>query len=229
MANSLHICTEILKDLDEMLDQETSKDLEFHKEETKDRVKSDEEDRVGLRDTLKKCINPLVTDVNGLVNTYTGITVQNSNIYESVKLGEEQRQQSEAKWPDGFSNVIKKEVRTMKSGKKCSKSGEIEVFNTELIYSRVMCLLSIGRTTLEDVFKYELSPIPLSLFEITGERRASKSKSDLKSTSSEDVFLQPKPNFVIIDGYAQLWATSWPTKGTVKDLGDAPHHLFCHI
>ena len=30
-ANSLHICTEILKDLDEMRDREISKDLEFHK------------------------------------------------------------------------------------------------------------------------------------------------------------------------------------------------------
>ena len=63
----------------------------------------------------------------------------------------------------------------MKSGKKCSKSEEIKVFNTELIYSRVMCLLSIGRITLENVLKYELSPIPLSLFENTGEMRASKS------------------------------------------------------
>ena len=68
----------------------------------------------------------------------------------------------------------------MKSKKKSSKSEETEVFNTELIYSRVMCLLSIGRITLEDVVKYEFPPIMLSLFENTGEMRASKSKSDLK-------------------------------------------------
>ena len=109
---------------------------------------NDEEDQAGLRDTLKKCINPLDTDVNSLVNIYTGMTVQNSNIYESVKLGEQQRQQFEASWPDGFCNVIKKEVRTMKSEKKCSKSGETEVSNTELIYSRVICLLSQGELLL---------------------------------------------------------------------------------
>ena len=68
----------------------------------------------------------------------------------------------------------------MKSGKKRSKSGEVEFFNTELIYSRVMCLLSIGRITLEDVLKYELPPTLLSFFENTGEMRASKSKADLK-------------------------------------------------
>ena len=70
--------------------------------------------------------------MNGLVNIYTGIKVENRNVYESVKLSEQQRQQFEAIWPDGFYNVIKKKVTTRKSGKKCSRSGEIEVFNTEL-------------------------------------------------------------------------------------------------
>ena len=104
-ATSLHISTEFLNDLDEMRDRETSKD------------------RASLRDTLKRCINPLETDVNGLVNIYSGIKVENSNAYESVKLGEHQRQQCEASWPDGFYNIIKMDVRTKKSGKKCSKSG----------------------------------------------------------------------------------------------------------
>ena len=31
---SLHICTKMMKDLDEMRDQDTSKNLELHKEET---------------------------------------------------------------------------------------------------------------------------------------------------------------------------------------------------
>ena len=40
-ANSLHIYTEILKDLDELWDQEASKDLEFHNDEAKGRINSD--------------------------------------------------------------------------------------------------------------------------------------------------------------------------------------------
>ena len=83
-ANSLHICTEILKDPDEMRNWETSKDLEFHKKESKGWIRSDEEDRTSLRDTLKKCINPLDTDVNGLVNIYTEIKVQKSNVYDQL-------------------------------------------------------------------------------------------------------------------------------------------------
>ena len=83
-ANSLHICTEILKDPDEMRNWETSKDLEFHKKESKGWIRSDEEDRTSLKDTLKKCINPLDTDVNGLVNIYTEIKVQKSNVYDQL-------------------------------------------------------------------------------------------------------------------------------------------------
>ena len=103
----------------------------------------------------------------------------------------------------------------------------LKFLNTELIYSRVMYLLSIGITTLEDVLKFELSSIPFSLFENNGQIRVSKSKSDLKKALQVEMSLrlQPKSNVAIIDVCAQLWAASWPTNGTVEDLGDALHHL----
>ena len=37
--------------------------------------------------------------------------------------------------------------------------------------------------------------------------------------------LQPKPNFVIIDGCARLWNASSPANSTIKDLGDAFHYF----
>lgn len=69
---------------------------------------------------------------------------------------------------------------------------------------------SLERITLEDVLKYEWPPIVLSLSENVGEMRASKSKSDLKNTSSGGIY-----------AYNQLWAISWATNDTVEDLGDA--------
>ena len=104
----MHICTEILKDLEELWDQKTSKDLAFHKEAAKSWIRSGEEDRAGPRDT-SKCLNPLDTGVNNLVNIYTGIKVQNSNAYELFKLGEQQHQQFEASLFDRFYNVTKKD------------------------------------------------------------------------------------------------------------------------
>ena len=52
--------------------------------------------------------------VNGLVNIWKGIKVKNINVYESVNLDEQQHQTFKASWPDGFYNVIKNEVRTIK-------------------------------------------------------------------------------------------------------------------
>ena len=69
-----------------------------------------------------------------------------------------------------------------------------------------MCLLSIRIITLEDVLKYELSAVLLSLFENTGDMRVSKSKSDLKKALQVEtsLVLQLKLNVVIIDGCAHL-------------------------
>ena len=58
-ADSLHICTQILKDLDQMRDRETSCRLDYHKEEIKGCLNSDEKYRAGIQNTLEKCINPL--------------------------------------------------------------------------------------------------------------------------------------------------------------------------
>ena len=211
-----------------MRDREASKRLEFHKEETIARIKSDEADRSNLRSTLKKCVNPLDTNIQALVNICSEIIVQDSvNAHDSVKIGEQQRKKFEASWPDLFYASIKKEVKTMKIGKKSSKDREIEIYNTELIHSRVMCLLSMGRIQLDDVLKYELSPIPLYLFESNGEMRPSKIKSYLKKALQVETSyrLQPKSNVIIIDGCAQLWSISWPTNGTVRNLADALYHV----
>lgn len=54
-VNSLHICTEILKDLNKMRDQEICKYLEFHRKKQKTEL-SGEEYQGGPRDTLKNCI-----------------------------------------------------------------------------------------------------------------------------------------------------------------------------
>lgn len=61
-VNSLHICTEILKDLNKMQDQEICKYLEFHKEEAKDWIKWRRIPRWPERHT-EKLHNPLDTDM----------------------------------------------------------------------------------------------------------------------------------------------------------------------
>ena len=58
-ANSLHICTQVLKDLDEMRERDIAKEKSVHKEEMPSRIKADEVDREKIRRILRSCINPL--------------------------------------------------------------------------------------------------------------------------------------------------------------------------
>lgn len=64
------------------------------------------------------------------------------------------------------------------------------MYKTEVIYSPVMCLLSVKYVELKDTFKYELSPIPLSLRDENHDSCLAKRKADLKNTFKEKVSLR---------------------------------------
>ena len=54
------------------------------------------------------------------------------------------------------------------------------IFDTELIYSRAIGLLPSRNIDSRDIFKYELSPVPTSMFDDSGAMRITKTKSVLK-------------------------------------------------
>ena len=142
------------------------------------------------------------------------------NVHKSDKIGQEQWSKFHASWPDGFHSPIKNDIVAMKSSKKSVKAGEIEIFYTQAIYSQVMWLFRIGRIELEDHLKYELSAVPLSLFDSNGKMRHSTSKADLKNrlqikTSQR---LPSKADVVIINGFGKLWSISWQKNATLRDL-----------
>ena len=67
--------------------------------------------------------------------------------------------------------------------KKSIKVNEVEIIGTSLIYSRVTALqLTHEAMKIENVFQFDLAPIPTSIFEDTGALRPPRSKSDLKPT-----------------------------------------------
>ena len=74
----------------------------------------------------------------------------------------------EGSWPQGCHEAIKKMVVTMNGSRKHVKVEELEIYNTETIFARVMVLLSVGEITLDEIF-YPLSPIP-TLFQKNGEK-----------------------------------------------------------
>ena len=104
---------------------------------------------------------------------------------------------------DGFRSTIKKEVVTMKeAGKSGTKNKTVEVYNTEVIFSRVMYFVFVQ---MEDLFKYELAPVPTTIFKETGEGRYPTSKAVLNNALKVEVSTRTiVPDVIIIDDCAML-------------------------
>ncbi len=135
-------------------------------------------------------------------------------MHQVIDIGMKQMMEFESKLPQGFYDTIEKKVVSMAASKKSIKLGEHKVYDTNQIYSRVMGLQASSRDVdINEVLSCELSPVPTSLFNDSGEMRISKSKSDLKFQTKIDVSVRHVPEEVpcsVIDGCALLWIPHWP-------------------
>ena len=87
----------------------------------------------------------------------------------------------EATWPEVFHCTITKKVITMAMTMKHVKVGSPCIFGTELIYSRLMCMMNSRDLDLEDMFSHELAPISTSIFDEMREMRITTTKATLKN------------------------------------------------
>ena len=100
------------------------------------------------------------------------------------------------------------------------KVGAVKIFDTNLIYSRVIGLHASGRDiAIKDVFGHELAPVPTSMFDDTGDMRIAKSKSTLKNILQVEVSdrVAGGANVSVLDGSAIPWIVPWPADGSVQD------------
>ncbi|KAG0710302.1 hypothetical protein GWK47_023103 [Chionoecetes opilio] len=175
----------------------------IHKEEMPGRIASDTKDRENIRHKLQMCINPFSSE--GIVNIVTGrIAPDAVNVDNSVALGKEQMKQFEAGWPESFHEPLSNKVVTMSINKKRIQLGSADCFDTNLIYSRVMGLVSSRDIDLKELFSHELAPVPTSMFEDNGDMRITKSKSSLKQKLrlEQSSRILPAPETTVIDGCA---------------------------
>ena len=180
----------ILEDLSTLRENEKPSCIQTtHKEEAKARISADRADREGLRRKLDMCINPLDPEEHPetIINVVNGMIGPPSvNVDKTIDIGTRQMEEFERKLPDSFYESISKKIETMAITKKSLKLGESKVYNTELIYSRVIGLQASSRDiSISEVISCELSPVPTALFNDSGEMRISKSKSDLKKLTMQ--------------------------------------------
>ena len=107
----------------------------------------------------------------------------------------------------------------MKKFKKSIKIKEVEVIDTSFIYFRVIALqLTNEALKMANGFSFELSSVPTSMFDDSGDMRLAKSKSGLNNTGGKVSFRSMKKlELVVIDGCTILWVINWPTNGLVFD------------
>ena len=233
-ALSLHTCSQLRDDLLAMKDKQNNKTTTPHKEEAPGRMTSDASDRQKIKEALQNYIDPLATDTHppGLLNVVTGLHATDKvNADESIKIGREQMTEFESGWPTSFNKTLTKNVTMMTSAKKSIKLDGKPVYDTELIYTRVICLQQYRDIGITDALSYELSPVPASVFDESGAMRAqSKAVLKTKLQVEQSSRIQRVPDAVIIDGCAMLWTVHWPTSGTVEEyvvnfMGSIKYHL----
>jgi len=86
----------------------------------------------------------------------------------------------EACWPDSFYEPLSNNVVTTSISKKWIKLGSKDCYDTDLIYSRVMRLMSSRDIDLKELCFHELAPVSTSIFEGNEDMRITKSKAKPK-------------------------------------------------
>ena len=225
-ALSLRICSRLTQDVI-FMSEDSSSDILSHKEELSHRIQADKVDPEHIRQKMDSVINPLEPgqhhSSSALLNIVTGqVAPAEVNVDRAVSIGQTQQEEFETSWPKGFRASISKKVITMAAMKKHIKVGSTSVYDTNLIYSRVIGLQGSRDISMKDILQYELSPMPTSLFHDDVTMRIPSNKSSLKKALQVEhsVRTTASADAVIIDGCAVMWVIHWPTAWTVADYAN---------
>ena len=211
-ALSRHICCKIESDMGEMEEEEpgATRVQLYHKEEAKARIQADAKDKAGLRRKLDYCIDPMDSKEHpegSIVNIVSGkLAPASVNVENAVMIGETMLEDYEKTWPEVFNSTISKKVETMAASYKLVTIGDSKVYDLNAIYSRVIALLCSDRDVdVNDVFSYELAPVPTAMFMKDG-MRICKAKSKFKRSLQIEVSRRNAgdADATVIDGSALL-------------------------
>lgn len=114
-----------------------------HKEEANPRIENDKKDREALKNHLELCIHPMKPELHpeNLVNVANGtLAVSQINVDKAVIIGHNQLVEFEKSLPNGFWKPIERKIKTMATTKKGISIGSKVLYDTQLIFSRVIGL-----------------------------------------------------------------------------------------
>ena len=222
---SHHLCNTLSLLMDGMFDEPSevnSAQTSGHKEEGENRRKLDAADRKKIVEELKRHTNPMKAQPDEpLSNIINGrIASDEVNVHDSLAIGQEMATQFTADLPGAFHSPIKKKVVTMVTMKKRVKVGDVGIYNMEQLYGRLLVISQSRDIQLSDVFKYELAPVPSSIFDEYGDmRKGSKAVLVHKLAVFATSPLGPV-DAELVDGNEAIYHTLWPRNSTLKKFAD---------
>lgn len=215
-ALSFAICGEVCASLNRMSENETTT-ATVHKEESAKRIAADQKDRESVRRSLLIAIDPLDPDQHPsgkLLNIVTGEMAHDDiNSYKALDIGQTMVKGFRKSWPAGFYDKLSKPILTMHDKKKHVILGGKKLYDQEMIYARIIGLMSSNRPVpIDACLSTELAAYPPALFDPTGMMRVSK-KSNLKTALQITTSKRSASTVdtTVYDVSALLWTITWPT------------------
>ena len=161
--------------------------------------------------------NPLFTQPEEpLHNIVNGrVAAAEVNVDQSLAIGEKMAAEYMATLPEGFYEPLKKRIVTMEAIKKKVKVGDTNVYDMEKLYARLLVISQNRDIELSELFKYELTPMPLSLFDEYGDLRKGSKHVLMQKLAVFTENELPPVEVQLIDGNEALYHTFWPKNTTL--------------
>ena len=205
-------------------DEEYDPGTKTHKE-GKRRKELDAADRNAIISEMKKYNNPLcINPDDELINIVTGrVALDSVNVDDALCIGSAMTAEFSAALPGGFYQPLKKKVITMEASERSIKVGGKNVYDKEMFYARMLVTSQKRDVYLQELFQFELSPVPSSLFGEFGDmRKGTKSFLLHKLATFASTPLSPV-DVQLVDDNETLHHTPWPKFGTLGHFAE----MFC--
>ena len=189
-----------------------------HKEEGQNRMQLDTSDRMIIMTELMKHTHPLMTAHDSpLINIVNGrVAPKEVNVDNALEIGQSMAARFTKGIPLRFYAPIKKQVISMEVVKKKVKIGNVDIYDMEKLYARLLVISQKRNIDLAGVFEYELSPVPSSLFDEYGDMRKGTKSTIIQKYAVFSESLSEPVDLELIDGNESLYHCQWPKKATMK-------------
>ena len=229
---SFGICSHLSQSLDDMYSDKVASEKTLsnrHKEEGEARRELDAEDRSKIVRMLWENTNLLLTESTLLYHIINGqVADEKVNVQDALKIGQAMCKKFSSSLPEAFNAPISHKVVTMKFQKKGMKVSGKVVCDLESLFARLLVVGGQRKVELSSLFKYELSPVPLSIIDDNGCLRKGNMSVLVQPLGIPVCNPQP-PDVVIVDASQLIYHVVWPSSGTVADLAASMgHRLSCY-